>query len=315
MGLFDDQVKAPEAAPQEAPPERPPARTFGVKLEFAKPAEDRVSMTSGQTRDYELLLTNSGDEDDAIKVKVDLNYASETPEPPEWGVKLEGVEAKAWDVTFTKIVEKEITLIGGGSREITVEVTCPKGARYGDKLTCVLSATSKGDPAVYDTKTISATARQAMIAVKTSIGHERAVADALFARAKVRDIGVFAILVPAVSHGGYIYIESMNPDRLEEVVRGVRRARGVLKGEGESAGIPFTEIEMYLTPKPVVSGIMEGDIVELMAGPFKGEKARVMKIDETKEEVTVELFEAMVRIPVTVPGTQVRVLQKEKEEK
>ena len=41
----------------------------------------------------------------------------------------------------------------------------------------------------------------------------------------------------------------------------------------------------------------------------------IMKIDETKEEVTVELFEAMVRIPVTVPGTQVRVLQKEEERK
>src|SRR5438034_733792 len=92
----------------------------------------------------------------------------------------------------------------------------------------------------------------------------------------------------------------MNPDRLEEIVRGLRRARGVVKGEGESTGISFSEIEAYLTPKPIVSGIMEGDIVELVAGPFKGEKARVMKIDETKEEITVELFEAMVRIPVTL---------------
>ncbi len=313
MGLFDDQGKAPEAAPQEAPPERPPARTFGVKLEFTKPAEEKVSMTAGQAKEYELLLTDSGDEDDTIRIKVDLNYASETPEPPEWQVKLWGVEEKPWDVTYTKILEKEVTLIGGGSRELTVQVTCPKGARYGDKLTCVLSATSKGDPAVYDTKTISATARQAMIAVKTSIGHERTVADAVFARAKVRDIGIFAMLVP-VNLRGYMLVESMNPDRLEEIVRGIRRARGIVKPEDEKA-IRFEDIEMYLAPKPVVSGIMEGDIVELMAGPFKGEKARVMKIDETKEEVTVELFEAMVRIPVTVPGTSVRVLQKEKEEK
>jgi transcriptional antiterminator NusG len=313
VGLFDNQVKAPEAKPQEAPPERPPSRTFGVRLEFTKPAEDRVSMTTGQAREYEVLVTNSGNEDDTIKVRVDLNYASETPEPPEWTVKLWGIEDKPWDVTYTKITEKEITLIGGGSREITVEVTCPKGARYGDKLTCVLTATSKGDPAVYDTKTISATARQAMIAVKTSIGHERAVADAVFARAKVRDIGIFAILVP-VNLRGYMLVESMNPDRLEEVVRGIRRARGIVKPEGEKA-IRFEDIELYLAPKPVVSGIMEGDIVELMAGPFKGEKARVMKIDETKEEVTVELFEAMVRIPVTVPGTSVRVLQKEQEGK
>jgi len=38
-----------------------------------------------------------------------------------------------------------------------------------------------------------------------------------------------------------------------------------------------------------------------------------MKIDETKEEITVELFEAMVRIPVTVRGDSVRVLQKEED--
>jgi len=309
VGLFDDQAKPPE--PKHAEPERPPEPTYGVKIEYAKAAEERISMTAGESREYELLVSNTGNEDDTIKVKVDLNYASEAPEPPEWTIKLWGVEEKVWDVTFTKITEKEFVLIGGGSREITLQVTCPKGARYGDKLTLIFSTTSKNDPAVSDSKTILGTARQAIIAVKTSIGHERTVADAVFARAKARDIGVFSILVP-VNLRGYVLVESMNPDRLEEVIRGIRRARGIVESKGEKA-IQFTDIEMYLAPKPIVSGMMEGDIVELMAGPFKGEKARVMKIDETKEEVTVELFEAMVRIPVTVPGTQVRVLQKEEE--
>jgi transcriptional antiterminator NusG len=57
---------------------------------------------------------------------------------------------------------------------------------------------------------------------------------------------------------------------------------------------------------------MEGDVIELIAGPFKGEKARVQKIDESKEEITVELFEAMVPIPVTVRGDHVRVLEKDR---
>jgi len=227
-------------------------------------------------------------------------------------VKLHGVEDKVWDVTFTKVTEKEFRLIADGQREITLTVTCPKGARYGDRLNVVVNAISKGDPGAFDAKTLSFSARQAVLAVKSSIGHERAVADAIYARAKAKDVGVFSILVPA-NFRGYVYVESMNPDRLEEVVRGLRRARGVVKGEGESTGISFSEIEAYLTPKPIVSGIMEGDIVELVAGPFKGEKARVMKIDETKEEITVELFEAMVRIPVTVRGDSVRVLQKEEE--
>ena len=37
----------------------------------------------------------------------------------------------------------------------------------------------------------------------------------------------------------------------------------------------------------------------------------VQRIDQSKEEVTVELFEAMVPIPITVRGDHVRVLEKE----
>jgi transcriptional antiterminator NusG len=59
-----------------------------------------------------------------------------------------------------------------------------------------------------------------------------------------------------------------------------------------------------------VKGVTEGDLVELVNGPFKGEKARVQKIDEAKEEITVELIEAMVPIPVTVKGESIKVIGK-----
>ncbi|WP_201013822.1 transcription elongation factor Spt5 [Candidatus Methanomethylophilus sp. 1R26] len=64
-------------------------------------------------------------------------------------------------------------------------------------------------------------------------------------------------------------------------------------------------------PVSAVVGIEEGDLVELVTGPFKGEKARVQKIDENKEEITVELVDAMVPIPVTVKADSVRVVEKE----
>jgi len=306
-GLLEDL--GPPTEPKPGPPPPRPPGGYGVKLEMP---EEKLTLTAGESKDYDVLVTNTGTEDDEIRLKIDLNYASELPDPPEWTVKVWGVEDKVWDVTFTKITEKEFALISGGARELQLALTCPKGARYGDKLSAVLSAISKGDPAVFDQRTIGATARQAYIALKASIGHERAVADAVLARAKAKEIGVFAILAPT-NLRGYVLVESMNPDRLEETVRGIRRARGVVKGEGRAKGITVDDIGLYLTPKPIVSGMKDGDIVELVAGPFKGEKARVMKIDETKEEITVELFEAMVRIPVTVRGDHVRVLQKEEE--
>ena len=83
-------------------------------------------------------------------------------------------------------------------------------------------------------------------------------------------------------------------------------ARSIVPGESGIA-----EVEHFLSPTPDVEGIAEGDIVELIAGPFQGEKARVQRIDEGKDQVTVELYEATVPIPVTVRGDQIRVLDSE----
>lgn len=304
-GLPRDEGVAPP--PPTQAPSKPAPGTYGVKV--ALKGADATSLTAGTSQDFEIMVTNTGREDDTFRFKIDLLYGSQEAELPEWGVKIHGVEDKPWDVTFTKIFEKEFRLISTGSRELTLVVTCPRGARFGDRVNVVAFAISTGDPEIQDKVGIIASARPAVMAVKTSIGHERTVADSLAARAKERDIGIFSVLAPATIRG-YVFVESMNPDRLDEVVRGIRRARGVAKGETSLA-----EIEHFLTPKPIVSGIMEGDIVELVAGPFKGEKARVQKIDEAKEEITVELFEAMVPIPITVRGDHVRVIEKEKEER
>ena len=306
MGLLDNFAKDRESRGEPKPEERPSPGHYGVKLDLP---EEKITLTAGQSKEYEAVITNTGTEDDHLQIKLDLVYGSEVPDPPEWIVKVYGIEEKVWDITFSKLMDKEFLLISGGQREFTLSITCPKGARFGDRLNVIVNVASRTDPTAFDAKTLSFTGRQAVIAVKSSIGHERTVADAIYARAKAKDVGIFSILVPA-NLRGYVLVESMNPDRLEEVVRGVRRARGVVKGEGDTRGIAFTDIDLYLSPKPIVSGIMEGDIVELVAGPFKGEKARVMKIDETKEEITVELFEAMVPIPVTVRGDHVRVLEK-----
>ncbi len=145
-------------------------------------------------------------------------------------------------------------------------------------------------------------------AVKTSIGHERIVADAIENKTIRKGAELFAILCPQPMRG-YIFIEATNPDALQELLKGVKKVRGIVRGE--AGNISMEEIEHFLAPKPLVSGIVEGNIVELIAGPFKGEKARVQNIDEAREEITVELFEAMISIPITVRGDHVRVIEKE----
>ena len=60
--------------------------------------------------------------------------------------------------------------------------------------------------------------------------------------------------------------------------------------------------------------IQKNDIVEIISGPFKREKAKVSRIDQAKEEVVVELLEAAVTIPITVKLDSVKVIRRDKEE-
>ena len=47
-----------------------------------------------------------------------------------------------------------------------------------------------------------------------------------------------------------------------------------------------------------------------MSGPFKGYKAKVIKVEQTKEEITVELMDVAVPIPVTTKSSIARIVQK-----
>ncbi|MCK5334310.1 MAG: hypothetical protein KAJ24_07355, partial [Candidatus Aenigmarchaeota archaeon] len=44
----------------------------------------------------------------------------------------------------------------------------------------------------------------------------------------------------------------------------------------------------------------DGDLVEVIGGPFKREKAKIVRLDETKREAKIELVESAVPIPITI---------------
>ncbi len=139
-------------------------------------------------------------------------------------------------------------------------------------------------------------------AVKTTARQERTVADMI---ATKEEDEVHAVLSPD-SLTSYVMVEADGTAVLERLLDEIPHARTIVPGESGLA-----EVEHFLSPTPDVEGIAEADIVELIAGPFQGEKARVQRIDEGKDQVTVELYEATVPIPVTVRGDQIRVLDSE----
>ncbi|WP_202318427.1 transcription elongation factor Spt5 [Archaeoglobus neptunius] len=144
-------------------------------------------------------------------------------------------------------------------------------------------------------------------AVKTTANQERVVANLMEIAAKKHNLAVYSILAPKELKG-YIIVEVENPDDLLKAIRGLPHVKGVVKGE-----VKFEEIEHFLTPKKAAEQIREGDTVEVISGPFKGELAIVKRVDEAKNEITVELLEAVVPIPVTVKADHVRVIDKKEE--
>ena len=144
-------------------------------------------------------------------------------------------------------------------------------------------------------------------AVKTTAGREEVVARAIANRAIVKAMKVKAVFHPAELKG-YIFVEIGEGERIEDVIRGIPHVKGFVRQE-----IPLDEIKKYLEEKPPEIKISRGDIVEIIAGPFKGEKGKVIRVDEAKEEVTVEFLDVAVPIPTTIPIDNVRVIERAEE--
>ncbi|RLG56632.1 MAG: transcription elongation factor Spt5 [Hadesarchaea archaeon] len=148
-----------------------------------------------------------------------------------------------------------------------------------------------------------------IFAIRTTIGQEKNTADMIASRAETFHLPIKSVLAPPGIRG-YVFVEAVGKSSVEQARMGIKHAKGMVGGR-----IPIEEIEQFLVPKPSITGMEVGDVVEMVSGPFRGERARIIKLDEGKEELTVELFEATVPIPVTVRGDAVKVIQKKEEVK
>ncbi|MEM0129176.1 MAG: transcription elongation factor Spt5 [Thermoplasmata archaeon] len=268
-------------------------------------ADDTVRpVTAGTVTDLSAVLSDQRGQAATVELTIEVGYTSTYPgEGAEWPVRWVPPGKRTAVELFARKQTASVPIPAGGSVPLTFEITAPVGVRYGDRLEIRLQARAP-DTAGVARLTLACVARQSLLAIKTSRGYEREVADTLLARAEDKPDVLFAMLVPG-SLRGYVFAEGMSFEGVHEMLKGIRKARGLVAGE-----TTLKEVEPLLVPQVTVEGFVEGAIVELISGPFKGEKARVKKIDQAKEEITVELIEAVVPIPVTVRGDHVRMLEK-----
>lgn len=145
-------------------------------------------------------------------------------------------------------------------------------------------------------------------ALRTTANREDQVLSFVASNAKRKGLSVYAVCRP---HGmrGYVFVEAGSKSDAEQAAFGVPYARGILPSL-----IEYKEIEHMLEQKAQDMNIKKNDIVEIISGAFKREKAKISRIDKTKEEVVVELLDAAVPIPITLRMDAVKVIRRDDEE-
>jgi len=145
-----------------------------------------------------------------------------------------------------------------------------------------------------------------IFAVRTTAGQEKNVANLIAAKTETYKLPIKAILVPEMLKG-YVFIEADGPHFVEEAIAGIKHVRSRVPGI-----VSFSEVERYILVKPVIEELDVEDLVEIVGGPFKGMRAKITRIDRTKEEVTLELLEATFTLPITVHADYVKLVEKAK---
>lgn len=140
--------------------------------------------------------------------------------------------------------------------------------------------------------------------VKVTSGQERIAANILQNKISKTDLPIYSIIV-VEGVRGYIILEAEDEVSTRQFVTKGRSIRGVLP-----KSLSEEEVNKLIEVRSHAVGIEKGDTVEFTTGPFKGYKARVLKVDELKDDITVELMDVVVPIPITTKMNTAKIIQK-----
>jgi transcriptional antiterminator NusG len=140
--------------------------------------------------------------------------------------------------------------------------------------------------------------------VKTTGGQERTVATFVANKAMQKKKPIYSILA-LDTWKGYVLFEAPNSQVVDESIQGFKHVRSKIPGM-----MQFQDIEKFLVTKSMVAELSDSDIVEIVAGPFKTMRAKIVRIESAKQEVTVVLLDTPYQLPVTVDAAYLKIVQK-----
>ncbi len=138
--------------------------------------------------------------------------------------------------------------------------------------------------------------------IRTTVGRENAVIETLASKVKNSGLDIRCIFYPAELKG-YIFLEG-DEEAINGIIKTVPHVKGIINKD-----VKIEDIRKFLEIKKFEIKVNRGDVVEIIGGPFKNEKGKVTRVDEAKEELTIELLDAAIPIPITIPIESAKVIE------
>jgi transcriptional antiterminator NusG len=143
------------------------------------------------------------------------------------------------------------------------------------------------------------------LVLRTTVNQEINVALMLESIASgLKASGLYSIIVPPDIRG-YIVLEAKGLHSVNRLIRDIKHVKGSAIGS-----LSWEEVERLIKTVSPIEKIRIGDVVEIVSGPFKGLKARVLSVDTQKNMVTVRMLEASYSMEATIPGDDIRPVKK-----
>lgn len=142
--------------------------------------------------------------------------------------------------------------------------------------------------------------RSKFFAIKVTKAQEMNVSMIIENRANREGIPLYSIIGPH-KPGGFIVLETTAASYADRLLRDIRHAKRRIKGM-----MSLSEIELMIKPKPTIAAFSPGMEIEVIAGPLKGSRGRVVEVIKSRNEVVLTIYEASYPLKVTVPAEYVR---------
>ena len=136
-------------------------------------------------------------------------------------------------------------------------------------------------------------------AVRVTGGQEENVAKVVKQRVEANNMPIYSIIIPPATKG-ILIVEADNAATVLEAFSGIKYFKRLVYGT-----IPEAQV-MNMIKAKVEEEFNVGDVVEVISGPFRDMKARILRIDKDKKEAVIEFLDRSVTLPITVSTDMLR---------